>query len=192
MNSEWFMLYAPAHPRLRRPAPRLRMSQLSTPIDSGWLRSESPAGLRRITQLVEHAVQLRPVPASPGCGLLEQRPAACRPECPRLEGIVLLVAFGHPGVAEQHAAAGWCRGFLKRPVMQACPPVPRPLLHNSLAKPPSMARGFCKGPSLPARPAGADSSRLLANLVSQAEQRPVQPQPACLVQLHHLPQQSSW
>jgi len=33
---------------------------------------------------------------------------------------------------------------------------------------------------------------LLANHVSQAEQGPVQSQTACLVQLHHLSQQSSW
>jgi len=34
MNSKVFMPCAHAHPRLRRPAPSLRMSQISTPIHS--------------------------------------------------------------------------------------------------------------------------------------------------------------
>ena len=60
---------------------------------------------------------------------------------------------------------------------------------NRLCKPLAMARTFCKALSRPAWPVDAGSTRLLANLVSQPEQGPVQPQLALLVQLHHAPQQ---
>ncbi len=76
--------------------------------------------------------------------------------------------------------------------MQAHPAALGLQLHNLLAKPSPMARAFYKGLSHPARPADASSSRLLANLVSQAEQGSVQPQTVFLVQFHHLSQQSSW
>ena len=56
-----------------------------------------------LAQVVEHAVQLGPVPAAARRGLLEDAPAAGGSERPGLQGVVLLVAFGHAGVAEQQA-----------------------------------------------------------------------------------------
>ena len=58
-------------------------------------------------QLVEHAVQLGPVPAPAGGGFLEYAAAAAGAEGLGLHGIALLVAFGDAGVAEQHAVAGF-------------------------------------------------------------------------------------
>lgn len=52
-----------------------------------------------------------------------------------------------------------------------------------------LAQAFCKVLLRLTRPAGAGSTRLLADLVCQPEQGSVQSQLARLVQLHHAPQQ---
>ena len=57
-----------------------------------------------LAQMVEHAVQLRPVPTPAGGGLFEQASATGGPERLRLQGVVLFVPLGDAGVAEQCAA----------------------------------------------------------------------------------------
>ena len=52
-------------------------------------------------QMVQHAVQLGPVPTPAGGGLLEHAPAAGGSERFGLQGVVLLVALGDAGIAEQ-------------------------------------------------------------------------------------------
>jgi len=64
-----------------------------------------------LAQLVEHAVQLGPVPAPSGGGLLEDAAAAGRAERLGLQCITLLVSFGDSGVAKKQAVTA----FHKRP-----------------------------------------------------------------------------
>jgi hypothetical protein len=59
-----------------------------------------------LAQVVQHAVQLQPVPAPAGGGFLEDAAAADGVEGLGLHGIALLVAFEDAGVAEQHAPLG--------------------------------------------------------------------------------------
>jgi Tn3 transposase DDE domain len=53
-----------------------------------------------VAQMIEHAVQFRPVPAAAGGRFLEQAPATRGSECLRLQGVILLVSLGDAGIAE--------------------------------------------------------------------------------------------
>src|SRR5271169_741426 len=59
-------------------------------------------------------MQLRPVPTATRCHLFEQTSAASSSEHLGLQQVVLLVAFGHAGIAEQHVAIGGLAVFHKR------------------------------------------------------------------------------
>ena len=59
-----------------------------------------------LAQMVQQAMQFRPVPAPAGRGFLEQASATGGPECLRLQGVVLFVSLGDAGIAKQRAAAG--------------------------------------------------------------------------------------
>src|SRR3954447_12047033 len=65
-------------------------------------------------QVVQHAVQLGPIPAATRGHLLEHAPAASGSECLGLQEVVLLVTLGYAGIAEQRAAIGGFAVFHKR------------------------------------------------------------------------------
>jgi DNA invertase Pin-like site-specific DNA recombinase len=75
-----------------------------------------------LPQMVEAAVQLRPIPSAAGRGLLEQASATGDLERLRLQGVVLFVALGDPRIAEQSAAAGQSGAFRKRSFMKDAKP----------------------------------------------------------------------
>ena len=51
-------------------------------------------------QVVQHAVQLGPVPTAARGHLLEHAPATGGSECLGLQEVVLLIALGYAGIAE--------------------------------------------------------------------------------------------
>ena len=65
-------------------------------------------------QVIQHAVQLGPVPTAPQRDFLKDAPAAGGSERLGLQKVVLLVALGYAGIAEQRAPAGGAAVFHKR------------------------------------------------------------------------------